>query len=111
MYNLHKASNASFGQFWYGNSTNFPGFLYKKNIGSCGKKSTRMGPGGTSNIGVHFDNKYKPGGGGVGASSVSTRRAKNRLATVCNAEGQPKCFSYYNTLGVYNPRLYGSMII
>ena len=21
------------GNFWYGNSTNFPGFLYKKNVG------------------------------------------------------------------------------
>jgi len=44
-------------------------------------------------------NKFTPGGGGVGASSTATRRAKNRLATVC--EGK-KCFPCYTTLGVYS---------
>ena len=44
-------------------------------------------------------NKFLPGGGGVGASSTATRRAKNRLATVC--EGK-KCFPCYTTLGVYS---------
>jgi uncharacterized repeat protein (TIGR02543 family) len=44
-------------------------------------------------------NKYKPGGGGVGASSMSNRRAKNRLATVCSGQ---KCFLCYNTLGQYS---------
>jgi uncharacterized repeat protein (TIGR02543 family) len=45
-------------------------------------------------------NKYKPGQGGVGASSTANRRAKNRLATICN--GTNKCFPCYNTLGQYS---------
>jgi hypothetical protein len=89
------------GSFWYGNSTGFPGFLYKKNTGVGARRSTKMAAGGntTCNGPSYIYNKYKPGGGGVGASSIATRRAKNRLATVC--EGQ-KCFPCYNTLGQYN---------
>lgn len=101
-------STSSFGQFWYGNSTNFPGFLYKKSFATA-KKSTKMFPGGSSPCScdgspTYLYNKYTPGSGGVGASSVSNRRAKNRLATVCkqNATGKvKKCFSCYNTLGQY----------
>ena len=89
------------GNFWYGNSTNFPGFLYKKNVGVGGRRSTKMSPGGniTCNNSTYLYNKYKPGQGGVGASSIANRRAKNRLATVC--EGQ-KCFPCYMTLGQYS---------
>jgi hypothetical protein len=89
------------GNFWYGNSTNFPGFLYKKNLGVGGRRSTKMGPGGniTCNNSTYLYNKYKPGGGGVGASSVANRRAKNRLATVCSGN---KCFPCYTTLGQYS---------
>ena len=89
------------GNFWYGNSTNFPGFLYKKNVGVGGRRSTKMGPGGniTCNSATDLYNKYKPGGGGVGASSIANRRAKNRLATVCTEQ---KCFPCYNTLGQYS---------
>jgi hypothetical protein len=39
-------SGPSNGQFWYGSSTNFPGFLYKKNVGVGGRRSTKMNPGG-----------------------------------------------------------------
>ena len=72
------------GNFWYGNSTNFPGFLYKKNVGVGGRRSTKMNPGGgvTCNSSTYLYNKWKPGQGGVGASSIANRRAKNRLATV-----------------------------
>jgi hypothetical protein len=79
----------SYGQFWYGRSTGFPGFLYKKNTGVGGRRSTKMNPGGntTCNSYTYLYNKYKPGNGGVGASSMSNRRAKNRLATVCNGTG------------------------
>ena len=79
-------SGYSNGQFWYGRSTGFPGFLYKKNVGVGGRRSTKMNPGGniTCNSYTYLYNKYKPGTGGVGASSVSNRRAKNRHATVCN---------------------------
>ena len=89
------------GSFWYGRSTGFPGFLYKRNNGVGARKSTKMGPGGntTCNQPTNLYNKYKPGQGGVGASSTSNRRAKNRLATVCDAQ---KCFPCYMTLGQYN---------
>ena len=89
------------GNFWYGNSTNFPGFLYKKNVGVGGRRSTKMAPGGniTCNSSTYIYNKYKPGSGGVGASSIANRRAKNRLATVCTEQ---KCFPCYMTLGQYS---------
>ncbi len=90
------------GNFWYGNSTNFPGFLYKKNVGVGGRRSTKMGPGGniTCNSATDLYNKWKPGSGGVGASSIANRRAKNRLATVCGSVN--KCFPCYNSLGQYS---------
>lgn len=89
------------GQFWYGNSTNFPGFLYKKNTGVGGRRSTKFGPGGniTCNSSTYIYNKYKPGNGGVGASSTSVRRAKNRVATVCDGN---KCGVFYTYLGRYD---------
>ena len=100
MSNFGSGSNSN-GNFWYGNSTNFPGFLYKKNLGVGGRKSTKMNPGGntTCNGSTYLYNKYKPGSSGVGASSTSNRRAKNRLATVCNGQ---KCFPCYTTLGQYS---------
>lgn len=90
----------SYGQFWFGGST-FPGFLYKRNLGVGGRRSTKMTPGGniTCNSPTYLYNKYKPGQGGVGASSMSNRRAKNRLATVC---GPQQCFPCYTTLGQYS---------
>ena len=93
------------GNFWYGRSTGFPGFLYKKNVGVGGRRSTKMTPGGniTTNIPSNVNNKYRPGTGGVGASSIATRRAKNRLATVCGAN---KCFPCYMTLGQYSSYSY-----
>jgi hypothetical protein len=87
IYNMGFGSGSnSNGQFWYGSTTNFPGFLYKKNVGVGARKSTKMGPGGniTCNSPTYLNNKYKPGQGGVGASSIANRRAKNRLATICN---------------------------
>lgn len=94
-------SGYSNGQFWYGRSTGFPGFLYKKNVGVGGRRSTKMNPGGgiTCNSATYLYNKYKPGTGGVGASSIANRRAKNRLATVCTEQ---KCFPCYTTLGQYS---------
>ena len=89
------------GSFWFGGSMGFPGFLYKKNTGVGGRLSTKMAPGGntTCNGPTYIYNKFKPGGGGVGASSIANRRAKNRLATVCSGE---KCFPCYPTLGQYS---------
>ena len=101
MSNFGSGSNSN-GQFWYGSTTNFPGFLYKKNVGVGGRRSTKMGPGGntTCNSSTDIYNKYKPGQGGVGASSIANRRAKNRLATVCGTSN--KCFPCYNSLGQYS---------
>lgn len=102
--NFGTGSNSN-GQFWYGSSTNFPGFLYKKNLGVGARRSTKFGAGGNiyCNKSRNIFNKYKPGTGGVGASSIANRRAKNRLATICN---QDNCFPYYMTLGQYNNYTY-----
>lgn len=89
------------GQFWYGNNTNFPGFLYKKNLGVGARRSTKMGAGGnvTCNSYAYLYNKYSAGNSGVGASSIATRRAKNRIATVCQNNS---CGQFYGYLGRYN---------
>lgn len=101
MSRIGNGSNSN-GQFWYGNSTNFPGFLYKKNVGVGGRRSTKMSPGGniTCNNSTYIYNKYKPGQGGVGASSISTRRAKNRMASVCYKQ-DGHCGAFYPYLGRY----------
>jgi hypothetical protein len=93
----------SMGQFWYGSTTNFPGFLYKKNVGVGGRRSTKFAAGGniTCNSYTYLYNKYKPGQGGVGASSIANRRAKNRLASVCGGP-DGKCGPFYPYLGRYN---------
>jgi hypothetical protein len=97
--NFGNGSNSN-GQFWYGSSVNFPGFLYKKNLGVGGRRSTLFAAGGNSrtNTPQYMYNKYKPGTGGVGASSIATRRAKNRHATICT---ENYCFPAYMTLGQY----------
>ena len=86
------------GSFWYGRSTGFPGFLYKRNNGVGARKSTKMGPGGniTCNGYTNLYNKYIPGSG-VGGVSSSVRRAKMRLATSCNAN--QNCGKFYPQLG------------
>jgi uncharacterized repeat protein (TIGR02543 family) len=99
-------SGPSNGQFWFGGSS-FPGFLYKKNVGVGGRRSTKMNPGGniTCNSATYLYNKYTPGGSGVGASSMSNRRAKNRLATVCRSgdgSNTKNCFPCQPTLGQYS---------
>jgi hypothetical protein len=96
----YRTGSNSYGQFWYGGNT-FPGFLYKKNVGVGGRRSTKFAPGGNSIINQpnEFWNKYKPGTGGVGATSIATRRAKNRHATICENE---KCFPCYMNLGQYS---------
>jgi hypothetical protein len=95
------------GQFWYGSATNFPGFLYKKNLGVGARRSTKFTAGG--NIITNCScgqptilyNKYKPGDSGVGASTIANRRAKNRLASVCKFN-ESQCGPFYQYLGRYN---------
>jgi len=85
------------GQFWFGGNS-FPGFMFKKNNGVGGKRSTKMNPGGniTCNGSVYLYNKYTPGSG-VGGSSVATRRAKMIKATNCSTGQQ--CGKFYAELG------------
>jgi len=99
-YNRFRTGSNSYGQFWFGGNS-FPGFLYKKNVGVGGRRSTKFTPGGTTitNQPNEYWNKYKPGTGGIGASTMSNRRAKNRYATICNANN---CFPCYMTLGQYS---------
>jgi hypothetical protein len=88
------SGNNSNGQFWYGDY----GFLYKKNNGSGGRRNPSYGL--ICNQPTYLYNKYKPGNGGVGASSTSARRAKNRISTVCDNRGQ-NC-NFYKYLGLYD---------
>lgn len=101
------SSGSSNGHFWYGKTTNFPGFLYKKNTGVGGKRTTKFNPGGNvyCNKSRYLYNKYQPGSGGVGASNISNRRAKNRLATLCN---NTNCRQFYKYLGRYPVFSYNS---
>ena len=48
------------GQFWYGSQTNFPGFLYKKNVGVGARRSTMFAAGGNiiCNQETYLYNKY-----------------------------------------------------
>ena len=61
------SGSVSYGQLWFGGST-FPGFLYKRNLGVGGRRSTKMTPGGniTCNQPTDLWNKYTPGAGGRG---------------------------------------------
>lgn len=99
-------SSISNGQFWYGKTTNFPGFLYKKNGGAGIRRSTQFAAGGntTTNcscgVPTYLYNQYKPGLGGVGATNTAVRRAKNRLATVCSVNS--RCGAFYQYLGRYD---------
>ena len=78
-----RRSRASYGQFWFGKSIGFPGFLYKKNNGVGGRRSTKSAPGGNSNCNTYqnVNNSYTPGSG-VGGSSIAVRRAKRKYATI-----------------------------
>jgi hypothetical protein len=99
-YIMYGGSNSG-GNFWYGNSTGFPGFLYKKNLGVGTRRSTQFGAGGNSiATNSYLNNKYKPGLNGIGASSTANRRAKSRLASICSPT--ESCGKFYNYLGRYN---------
>jgi len=87
------------GQFWFGTQ----GFLYKKNTAIGARRSTRMNAGGNTicNQPTYLYNKFKPGTGGVGASNISNRRARNRTATVCSKK-KTVCDTGLTRLGLYN---------
>lgn len=94
----NKTFSNSYGQFWFGGNT-FPGFLYKKNVGSGARRSTLFAPGGNNitNQPNEFWNKYTPGSG-VGGSNIAIRRAKMIHSTTCRSNGQP-CGRFYSELG------------
>jgi len=89
-------TTSGYGQFYYGPN----GFIYKKSYGAGARRTTLFSAGGNAicNKPQNVNNKYKPGGSGVGASSISNRRARNRLATTCESNCRP----FYNSLGRYN---------
>jgi len=92
-----RTSSNGYGQFWFGGST-FPGFIFKKNTGVGGRRSTMFTPGGnmSCNQTTNVWNKYISGAG-VGASNTSNRRAKLISATSCNNNQQ--CGRFYAALG------------
>lgn len=94
-----KYGSNSFGQFWYGGSIGFPGFLYKRNGGAGGRKNPAYGL--ITGQPQDIWNKYIPGSG-VGGSSIATRRAKLRHATVCN--GTQTCGRFYGDLTLNQQR-------
>ncbi len=85
------------GQFWYGKSVGFPGFLVKKQLGVGARRSTRFFPGACASSTTTVFNEYRASNNGVGAQTIANRRAKNRLATICNP--QHPCGKFYLTLG------------
>lgn len=82
----------TYGQLWYGPS----GFLYKKAYGAGSSKTSASLI--SCNQKTYLYNKYIAGNNGIGATSRSVLRAKNRLATVCTR--QHPCNQIYNRLGV-----------
>ena len=100
-YKGFRTGSGSNGQFWFGGST-FPGFLYKKNVGVGGRRSTMFAPGGNkiTNTPQNIYNKYQAGNSGIGATSIATRRAKNRLASTC--DNGRRCFSGFINLAPTN---------
>lgn len=92
------------GQFWYGRPQNFPGFLFKKNVGVGGRKNPLYGL--ICNKSTYIYNKYKPGSEGIGAQNRANRRAKNSRATFCINRN---CGRFYNYLGLYPRYSYKSI--
>ena len=76
-------------------------YSYFGNSGVGARISTRFNAGGNkiTNTYQYIYNKYKPGGSGIGASSIAVRRSKNRKATIC---GENPCYPCFMTLGQYN---------
>lgn len=83
-----RISGTSFGSFWYGKGTNFPGFFFKKNTGVGGRRSTKFSPGGntTCNTYQNVNNKYVSGSGvngSVSSTNYAIRRRMIRKASNC----------------------------
>ena len=94
--------SSSFGHYGM-EEINYLVLKYKKKNGVGARSSNKMGPGGniTCNGFTNLFTKFRPGTGGVGASSTSNRRAKNRLATICSLPNNG-CGKFYTYLGLYD---------
>lgn len=79
------------GSFWVGKG----GFNYKRSGGGGNHRLFSLGA--ISNQPANIFNKYVPGAG-VGASSVSNRRARLLHSTVCSA--QYPCNKSFSRLGL-----------
>jgi hypothetical protein len=79
-----RSFSTSYGSFWFGRNS-FPGFLYKRNIGSGGRRSTLFTPGGNivTNGQSEIKTNYIPGSG-VGSTNIAVKRAKMLKSTYCN---------------------------
>jgi surface protein len=83
------------GSLWYGKIINFPGFLYKKNTGGGVRRNPSYGL--ICNQPTDLNNRYISGAG-VGATTISNRRYKTRMATkCCNEPIQQPPYSYSGT--------------
>lgn len=91
-------NNGNNGNFWYGKNTNFPGFLYKKKQNIGVRRSTKFGAAGNPNNKMNY-NKYKAGNNDIGGTSISVRRAKNRLSSICY---ENQCGRFQTYLGRYS---------
>lgn len=80
------------GQFYYGKG----GFAYKKNNGVGGGRVLPIGL--ITGVPADVNTKYVYGAG-VGATNISVRRAKMRLATICSPE-RP-CGPFLSKLGIH----------
>ena len=83
-----RISSTSFGSFWYGKGTNFPGFFFKKNTGVGGRRSTKFAAGGNSTCNTYqnVNNKYVSGSGvngSVSSTNYAIRRRMIRNASNC----------------------------
>ena len=80
------------GSFWVGKG----GFNYKRMGGGGNRRNFALGA--ITGVPADVNNTYVPGSG-VGASSISNRRAKLNHATICTANYP--CSKSFSRLGLY----------
>jgi hypothetical protein len=97
-----RISGTSFGSFWYGKGTNFPGFFFKKNTGVGGRRSTKFSPGGntTCNTYQNVNNKYVSGSGVNGAVSSNNYAIRRKMIRNASNCVNNNCSINYYFLGV-----------
>ena len=78
-------------------------FLYKKNLGVGGRRSTKFNPGGniTCNSATYLYNKFKPGTGGVGGGGAAAA-GTSALAGTAGTAGTKGTAGTNGTAGINN---------